>query len=168
VKRQPDAGVVAQSLDRAMEANAVGTPRPVGAGLPEAAACVAMAGTILDLDESVTRQTISIKERLMERVLIGQSDEAYTGPMTAEQIESLRSIHGYIDSCIDNGLTFSTTLRELAREIQSLLHTPGSLPNVADDAAELEAMANDPDIQRELRAIEAESSGRPTEDPERP
>src|SRR4051794_39883351 len=103
----------------------------------------------------------------MERVLIGPPGEAYAGPMTAEQIEILRSIQGYIDSCIDNGPTFSTTVRHLSREIQSLLHgTPRSLPNVADYAAELEEMANDPDIQRELRAIEAESSGRPLEDPE--
>jgi hypothetical protein len=136
---------------------------------------VALARTILDPDGFVTRgwaatrHTISMEEGLMERVLIGPSSEAYAGPMTAEQIGILRSIQGYIDHCIDDGLTFSTTVRDLSREIQCLLHgTPGPLPNPVDDAAELEAMANDPDIQRELRAIEAESSGRPPEDPEAP
>ena len=37
-------------------ATLVGTPRPAGVGLPEAAACVAMGRTILNLDEFVTRE----------------------------------------------------------------------------------------------------------------
>src|SRR4051794_37859674 len=98
------------------------------------------------------RSTDSNKGTQMDQVLIGPSNEARAGPMTAEQREILRQIQGYIGYGIDNGLTFSTVLTGLSREIHSILHhTPGHLLNVAEFAKDLEAMANDPDIQREMR-----------------
>jgi hypothetical protein len=89
------------------------------------------------------------------------SSGAYTGPMSAEQIQALRGLQAYIDHCIEDGLTFRTALRDLAQDINAILGgSPGRLKGPARFAEEMRAMADDPEIQRELRAIEAESSGR--------
>ena len=94
---------------------------------------------------------------------------ASAGPMTAEEIETLRNLQGSIDHCIENGLTFQTAIRTLAHDLQAIRSgLPERWTDVAGIAAELEAMANDPEIQRELRAIEAESSRLGGPDPEGP
>ena len=77
------------------------------------------------------------------------SPHAYLGPMTEAQLAALRGLQSLIDSCIDGGLTFRTTLRRLERQARHLDHDADEATRRALDLdSALEALAVDPEPER--------------------
>ena len=76
---------------------------------------------------------------------------SYGGPLSPEQIQTLRDMQGWIEHCIVNGLTMKSTLGILAHDVNGILaDVPFFKPKVSgyakyrseiDDLAE---MADDP------------------------
>jgi hypothetical protein len=86
--------------------------------------------------------------------------EALGGPTTPEQRQLLRDLQGFIAYGIREGLSFDVILGMLRHDISGLIDKEqGFLPRVKGMASELEMVARDPEIQRELREIESEFSG---------
>lgn len=88
------------------------------------------------------------------------------GPMSADEVALLRALQNGIEQSIRDGLTFKTTLRNLTQEIADLAHSRSAI--WASREANLDAMAADPEVRRELQKIEDESRGTPVNGPGEP
>jgi len=94
--------------------------------------------------------------RLNTALLKGPS-ETGGGPITEEQLSLLRDFQGFIAYGIREGLSFNVILRMLRHDLEGLVSKePGFLPRIKGMHAELEAMARDPEVQREMRQVEEE------------
>ncbi len=79
------------------------------------------------------------------------------GPLSEEQLSLLHDMQGFIAYGIREGLNFNVILRMMRHDIEGLVSKePGFLPRIKGMHAELEEMAHDPEVQREMRQVEEE------------
>jgi len=77
---------------------------------------------------------------------------SYGGPLSPEQIETLRDMQGWIEYCIVNGFSLKSTLGILAHDINGILaETPFLSPKTSGyqryrtELEDLSSLADEPD-----------------------
>jgi hypothetical protein len=93
----------------------------------------------------------------LNSTLLKQASEGLGGPLTDEELKLLRDIQGFIAYGIHEGLSFNVILKMLRHDLDGLINKEaGFLPRIKGMNAELDRIANDPEMQREMREIENE------------
>ena len=93
----------------------------------------------------------------LNTTLLKQASEGLGGPLSDEQLQLLRDIQGFIAYGIHEGLSFNVILKMIRHDLDGLItKEPGFIPRVKGLNAELDRIAKDPDMQREMREIEEE------------